>query len=40
MAFLHPGSGTRIHYLHISENQQKLHQKFTNIFGPIREMCR
>ena len=30
--FSHPGSCTRPPYMHIFENQRKLHQKSANIF--------
>ena len=37
----HSGSNfTRIPYLNILGNQHKLHQKFENIFWPVRKMCR
>ena len=36
--FSHPGSCTRIPFMHIQENQSKLHQKSANILGPIKEM--
>ena len=38
MPFSHSGSFTRIPYLHIVENQHKLHQKSANIFWAVREV--
>ena len=38
--FLHSGSCTRFSYLHILENQRKLHQKRPLIFFGQQEMCR
>ena len=37
--FSHPGSCTRITYLHILENQRKLHQKSAKTFLGLIERC-